>query len=83
MLPVHGECLLVRIDRRPGVLPKATAMNSTAAAYWEMLEEELDTREMLGRMRERCKPDSVISEAGLNEFLSQLEAVGAIKKIYK
>lgn len=80
MLSVDGENLLARVDSRFTVLPRALPMNSTAAVYWKMLEEELDTHEMLQRMRDLCKDASVITEESLEHFLSSLEAAGAITK---
>lgn len=78
MLDVDGEHLLVRLDHRFGATPKATAMNPTAALYWEMLTEGLDTHGMLERMQGLCKSGESISEAGLNAFLASLEGIGAI-----
>lgn len=83
MLTVDGEHLLVRIDHDFGVRSRPVAMNDTAAIYWEMLEENLDTRDMLVRMKELCNSEQAVSEDSLNRFLTSLEAVGVILKTYK
>lgn len=80
LLSVAGENLLVKMDRRFGVIPKATALNDTAAHYWSMLTEGLDEDAMLKRMKALCNPNAPVSEAGLMSFIASLEKVGAIAK---
>ena len=78
---IAGEAILVPIRRNVADMESVYTLDSVGADIWELIDGDRTLSDILDLLMDEYDVDAAVLSKDLDEFLGQLEAIGAIRPV--